>query len=1129
MKFYNSIGVEILDCLVSDSSYRYRKILSDNSLTIDLEVPEHFSPQIGMYCEFQGSNYYLLDNKSITKNGNRNFAYTLVLRGVEFTANKYKLKAVDGRVKFPMTAKLSDFADLIVYNLNLRDSGWSVGNVAETSEKTIAFNLIYILDAVKLISDTFKTEFEFVGKTLNFGRVEYYKSDPLNMSIRDGFKVGIKMETDQRPVEILYIQGTERNIDFSTYGSKELLLPRSQILTYEGRQYISSADGRSIRRFNKAIVTGQEDSIDLSEIYPAREGTINTVIAVDAETHKYDFTDFSIPEDLNYNNYMIAGETMTVVFQTGMLAGREFEISKYTHSERRFEIVPATLDGIDMPGGYYLPAAADKYKIFGVQLPTAYICNNSTQTGASWDVFREAAKYFYEHEDDIFTLVCPVDSKWTTEKWLEVGGKIKPGAYIHLFDTDLAGPTGLDIRIIGMKDNVNNPKKIELDLSNGIIGISTGDRIKQPDPIPVTIDDKTKEGKRFTQRRFSDAQRTIALLQEAIDGFSDPINPISIMTMAILVGSESLQFRFVTSKTAPVVESHTFTYNSLTKSLATASGIIQHMSLGINTIKKTHSASEYMFWDVAAYESPALTESAKAYYFYARCNKANTNAVFLLSETPLPFQTDVDYYYLLVGTLGEEIDGARSFVTVYGFTEILPGRITTDKIVSPTGETYIDLTAGDGKGEIGGVFKFLAGSSGLSNITEFGLLVQAVVDLSFLTDAIEGSTEIAGGLLLTNLLMLRGTDNVVRAGMSGLANDNVFLFADSSNAYQKALQGIAQFILKKDGTAKLGIMKIGADTVGLFSSGVEKQQFRTGDIPALTDLVSTLDTTINYTGGSDTYSGLKQDDFGMSDALTVSSIDSFTLTVTGSILARCANDQDTPIPNSFVQITLKLYKESGGSYVFDRDIDTVAVMSDSVGNTQESKTLNAVINLPAGTYKLQAEYMINTAETDEGYVEATGISMRARGAAANECMIFGANGFVRITDGTNFDYFGDDAAVFSRGEDKYVKVTSTGIEVKGAFNAPGLLAAGSVSSAGGLNNSFGKVTDSEKSSTGIYVITHTIGHSLYAVNLTLYNSGAQVTAVVTSKSDTSFSVRIVNPSNNSLTDSAFDFSCYGTN
>lgn len=56
----------------------------------------------------------------------------------------------------------------------------------------------------------------------------------------------------------------------------------------------------------------------------------------------------------------------------------------------------------------------------------------------------------------------------------------------------------------------------------------------------------------------------------------------------------------------------------------------------------------------------------------------------------------------------------RSFATVYGFTEILPGRITVDRIISTDGKCYFNL----GMGEIGGKIVFKAGTTGYNNISD---------------------------------------------------------------------------------------------------------------------------------------------------------------------------------------------------------------------------------------------------------------------------------------------------------------------------------------------------------------------------------------------------------------------------
>ena len=94
---------------------------------------------------------------------------------------------------------------------------------------------------------------------------------------------------------------------------------------------------------------------------------------------------------------------------------------------------------------------------------------------------------------------------------------------------------------------------------------------------------------------------------------------------------------------------------------------------------------------------------------------------------------------MLVGILNSEYEGERSFVELYGFTEILPGRITTDRIVSTDGKTYFDLV----RSEIGGKIKFAYGSSGLENLEEWESVRQ---DIDAATQAAKDANNAVGGL-----------------------------------------------------------------------------------------------------------------------------------------------------------------------------------------------------------------------------------------------------------------------------------------------------------------------------------------------------------------------------------------------
>ena len=94
-----------------------------------------------------------------------------------------------------------------------------------------------------------------------------------------------------------------------------------------------------------------------------------------------------------------------------------------------------------------------------------------------------------------------------------------------------------------------------------------------------------------------------------------------------------------------------------------------------------------------------MEDGTKSYYVYVIASRKNNDAWYYVSETDIPMYSE-DYYYFLVGILNSEYDSSRDFVTLYGFTEVLPGQITTDVIRSADGRTYFDLQRGVISGDI---------------------------------------------------------------------------------------------------------------------------------------------------------------------------------------------------------------------------------------------------------------------------------------------------------------------------------------------------------------------------------------------------------------------------------------------
>ena len=686
-----------IDILVDTSSYRYTALQNVGTLYLYFASEEFINIPVGAYCIYKNITYYLMDPDDFKKKSSRNFEYTLVMYDIGAILGKYKCRdIVSKRLKFDYTAKPHEHLQLIVDNLNMRDSGWKVGECIEAEEKTINYNHIFCSEALPTIADTFKTEYEIdpAIKTIHLRKVEYNKGEPLPLEYgKDkGFVPGLgrSNKDGNRPVTILYVQGGEQNIDFSKYGSKELLLPKNQRLEYEGRAYVSDAEGLYIKRADTTLTDVQEDSLDCSHISPKRVGSVSNVVVSDKEKNFYDFIDSSIPDDLNFEDYVIEGNNMTVIFQSGMLAGsnKEFEV-KYVHKERKFLITPQEIDGQIMPNDIYKPNLGDKYAVFGIQLPDAYICNNSTKEGASWDMFREAAKYLYENEDPKFTFKGELDSIYSKKRWLSIGGKIKLGGYILFKDPQFI-PEGIKIRITSIKEYIHRPYSPIIELSNTTTGVTVSSELNKIESNEVKTDNQYKNSIQFTKRRFRDAKETISMLNDALLHFSGSISPISVQTMSLLVGDESLQFRFVNNKTNPTQVEYLVTYDSKKKVLSAPGGILQHMTIGIDTLSSGHKASEYKFWDIEKYTSPTLTETV-GYYLYVKANKNGTTGSYVLSKNAIKLEGVEGYYHFLVGILNSEFEEDRSFVELFGFTEILPGRITTDRIVSSDGLNFMDF------------------------------------------------------------------------------------------------------------------------------------------------------------------------------------------------------------------------------------------------------------------------------------------------------------------------------------------------------------------------------------------------------------------------------------------------------
>lgn len=424
---------------------------------------------------------------------------------------------------------------------------------------------------------------------------------------------------------------------------------------------------------------------------------------------------------------IIEGQDLSVHFKSGQLRGREFTLAY--HAEAKDVSDPADVEedfsvragdfeilfdeqteGFIIPGtDYIVPSDLDEVVLFNIEMPSEYTDSAMLELESELDkeiARRQQDNNAYEFDSN------PI-------AFYEEGLDLQLGQNASFINDGRL----LETRVMMVEKHLDYPFEQKIRVGNEVVKGSRQqlrdevrnvgrevNKMREQGSTSTNIQrDHTRE-LMLTQRSFANVKETLAMLADAIDGFSPGINPITLQTMAILVGSQTLQFTFIKSLEDTTTTIPAFNFNQVTGVFSIPRSFLMHYTIGVNEVTTSVNHDNLRKWEIDELETDPLTDGSKAYYIYAFVPNDGTGN-FVLSDNALDFEVD-EGFNLLVGVLNTEYEGTRSFVPLYGFTEILPGQITTDVIRSADGETYFDLV----NGIISGKIDFKAGSTGLENV-----------------------------------------------------------------------------------------------------------------------------------------------------------------------------------------------------------------------------------------------------------------------------------------------------------------------------------------------------------------------------------------------------------------------------
>ncbi len=329
---------------------------------------------------------------------------------------------------------------------------------------------------------------------------------------------------------------------------------------------------------------------------------------------------------------------------------------------------------------------------------------NLNKRDPGWTV-GESVRFFFDNEEPHFSFTGELDSIWAQKDWANIGDRIRKGGFIRFSDTQFQ-PDGADIRIVTVTRPVNSPRKPKIELSNVTVSGSIVGELNKITENEVIAENQYRDALQFTKRRYRDSIETINLLDRAmLESFTTSIAPATVRAMMMFLGS---QFRFVKSATDPTPTTWDVSINQSTQRLTAPAGVIQRV------VAEGNSAGEAKTWRLPAKTFAKMPDASKGYYLQAKVSTSGTTGEFIMSDTYTGIDAVAGYEHLLVGILNSEHNGERSFAPMVGFTELLPGMVRTDRIVSQDGKTFFDLL----NGIIGGNIHFTA-TDGSRSVAEF--------------------------------------------------------------------------------------------------------------------------------------------------------------------------------------------------------------------------------------------------------------------------------------------------------------------------------------------------------------------------------------------------------------------------
>ena len=676
-------------------------LLGEDTVTLSVVSAKTLQFGIGDTMRVNGRTYTINTLPSCKKTSARKYEYTIVLEGPQYQLINTIWLLPDNTQRDSFTGNLADFMSILHENITRLYQGWNepiveMGVDYEDKYNTLTYTDQNCLQVLQDLCTQFGAEFYIKDEADGTCTIHMQKKvgTPFSYTFEYGAGGGIyeltrNAQENTDLITRVYCFGSSNNLP-NNYGYDRLCMPYDGDGNRKNASYVE--DVENIRAFGVHEGVMVDD-----EIFPQYKGKVTSV-----GSNEKTFTDADFPFDLGEvdgkgnSKYLQNGVNAKITFQTGNLAGYEFEIDRDAYKYDKTSGLKVVLISYKDDVGLTLPmpssesagarayqfAVGDEYIISNIYMPEAFI------TEAENKLKEKGLEYLEQYKAPQVSYSLTIDDKFLervagTDK-MGVRNLFAVGDTITVTDNTIGGTSGL--RITSFDRDLLRPYKYSLTL---------GDKVKVT-TITRIMKELTETQTIIRMNKLDDPSRAIRnwkTTQEVLssvfdqdgDYFTEKIKPLSIETSMLAVGARPQQFGLNGSVFKP-------NYGGDPNHFVATDGILTHY-----TIQQVGSRT----WELRGCDVAEMIPTS-LYYIYATCPRSlgvKTGNITISTEQKT-VESESNYYNFLVGTISSVIEGARQITLSYGSTMINGRFINTGRIQSADQLTYFDLDTGEIHGNI---------------------------------------------------------------------------------------------------------------------------------------------------------------------------------------------------------------------------------------------------------------------------------------------------------------------------------------------------------------------------------------------------------------------------------------------